>query len=158
MIKKSLPFECARCASHAPEEFFYFEPTDTWIIIFVEDRLIHVHFGKATASAEESTTETTFLHDHTTAWVQANHPGISFCGVIHVSRADDSELPSDEAVELYKKILSHEQNGITVFYGMTPSMRFFVGMLTHLIKDGKRIHLATTADEAEAEYKTWLAK
>ncbi len=152
------PFTCARCALHEPKDFKHFAPTDVWIMVYPKQQLIHIHFGSATANDKESTAETAFVYKHTTAWVEKHAPGIPFCGMIDLSRADDSELPSNETLELYKKMLSHEQNGLTIFYSMTPSMKFFVGMLKHLIKDGNRIRLYETIDEANAEYDKWLAE
>ena len=158
MSGSPLPFSCSRCAAQDRAQAVHFAPTDTWIFRYPQDRLIHIHYGTSTSSDKESTTETQFIYGHAIKWFEHEAPQQLFCSVIDFTRGDDSESPSSTSMDLYKAMLTHPQNGLAIFYGMTPSMSFFLSMLRRFSKAGKHMRVAKTIDDAEAACQQWATE
>lgn len=151
----SHPFDCPQCDQQPPEAFERFTPVDDWMIFYPELKQIHMHFGNSTDSEK--------LHTEETAWIldvqkrnMPKYPGITFCVLADMRRADDSEYPSEESKKMYKEILSHPQMGDTIFYGMAPGMSFFLNILAKIVSG--RIHAVHTREDADKLYQAWLAK
>ena len=155
MSKEKMPFSCDQCEKKKLSEFAHFKKTDSWLFRYNNLKQIHLHFGTATKNEEESTEETQWIWHETIENTKKELVNIPFFTYVDLSRSDDSELPSTEAMTIYKKLMTHPQNGQTVFYGATPSMKFFIGMLHRLTRVGDKIAVVNTKKDADRLYKKW---
>ncbi|MFH1425921.1 MAG: hypothetical protein ABIG66_00595 [Candidatus Kerfeldbacteria bacterium] len=149
------PFECEKCSKHSSDDFEYFGPTDDWMILYPKEQAIHIHFGWATHSEKESTAETEWLNDFASKHWFPKYPDKKFFIMVDMTRSDDSELPSQRSIQLYKELFRNKQNSKTVFYGVTHSMKFFLKMVTSLSKTPKKIVIVDTLDQALEKYDEW---
>lgn len=149
------PFSCEQCADQPIDKFFRFEPVDDWMIFYPEKQIIHMHFGHATDAESLSTKETKWILD-VQKQEMPKYAGTTFAVIADMTRADDSEFPSDASREMYSDIINHPQIGAVVFYGMAPGMTFFLNMLAQVMS--KKVHAVNTREEADAIYEKWLAE
>lgn len=152
------PFSCQWCSQHPIEDFEHFPDTDDYLMFYPDKKAIHLHFGWATSTAEESTAETEWIYEHTVNRWLPEHPKQKFLILVDMTRSDDSELPSERSIQLYKEMFQHKQNAKTVFYGVTPSMKFFLKMVTRLSRQHDKIVVVNTKEEADKIYREWLAE
>lgn len=152
------PFDCEECKTRAPEEFEHYEPTDVWFICYPKKRTMHLHFGFSTSSAEESTEETTWINKWAVEKWFPKYKDINFAVIVDMTRGDDSEFPSKASMKMYKEMLKHPQNSITVFYGATHSMKMILNLLLHAINQHNHIHIVETKTEADQLYHDWFKK
>lgn len=152
------PFDCEECKTHAPEEFQHFKPTDDWLIVYPEKKQIHMHFGGPTINEEQHLAETEWICKWTLNNWLPKHADIEFFIYVDMTRSNDSEYPAEESMALYKKMMQHPQNSMTVFYGSTQAMKFFINMLMRFSKTYKKIRLVDTKKQADELYEKWTAK
>jgi hypothetical protein len=157
-MTKPYPFNCSRCSQLPADQLSYFAATDSWLAVYPKERLVHVHFGVSTATDEESTAESEWVYDQSTKRLETEWPGVPFFGIVDLSRADDSELPSNASLEFYKKMMAHPQNAMTVFYASTPGLKFFINMIKNFSHAYAHMAVVDSAAEAEARYLEWWQK
>lgn len=145
---QSLPFECALCEKQ-PRDLFFHEPiVDAWITAFPTANILHIHFGRATHTQAESDQEGQWL-DESVLSILGAHPQTRFYVLIDLSRADDSEFPSEKSREVYRSLLAHDQMYKAVFFGVTPAMKFLINTLIHL--SGRQNDIFVEKDAAAGE-------
>jgi hypothetical protein len=137
------------------EAFHIFERTSDYIIAFLEKRLIHLHYGNSTTTEEDSTREAQWTTD-TILGIYKQHPGVRFCIIGDSTRADNSELVSDEATEIYKKLIQNPQTDLGVMYGTTAALGILLQFFFQFTRSLKKAHMVRTKAEADAMYKKWF--
>lgn len=143
----TFPFECTRCEKEDPATFAHLRDTDNWLRFYPEEKTLHIHFGRSTHTQIESDLEAEWLESTVQSGLAAN-PTIIFFVLIDLSRADDSEFPSEKSREVYRTLLSHPQMKKTVFFGVTPAMGFLIKTLVHLSKRQQDIFVVTNITAA----------
>lgn len=149
-----MKFECKECAKHPKEEFEIFELVDDWMICYPEKKTIHIHYGKATHNEKDNLAETKFITENLYKWAK-QYPDIKFYLFVDFTRGDDSEFIPPEALQMYKKILSHPQLNQGIIYGGTASMRHILNLLFKAAN--KHVKVVFEYKEAIEEYEKWLA-
>lgn len=133
--------------------YSYFEPTESWLQFYPEKKVTYIHFGIASSNEHVSDNEADWLLTSIESGLAAySDPFFVF---IDMSSIDDSESPSEKSRAVYKQLLSHPQNGITVFYGATPAMLFLIKMLTHLARVHKRVKATNDIAAVARYYSKW---
>lgn len=157
MESTELSFECELCNAQPPESFAHFDVLDNWIGFYPEQQMLHIHFGRATHTQDESDQEADWLDTSILSfWKQ--HPGVQFYVLIDLSRADDSEFPSEKSRNVYRSLLGNDQMYKTVFFGVTPAMRFLIKTLVHVSGREKDIFIEKDSAAAEEKLSTLRAQ
>lgn len=154
MVKNSQPFICDRCRAQPKKNFHIFPATKTWLISYPEDHTVHLHFGHSTWTAEESTAQAQWIHDQFVNII-AQGGGKRWFVLVDMSRLDDSTFPSEEAKELYRRILQLSQIDRVVFYGVSTSLAFLVTMILRFSKSVPKAKIVHVIYEAEELYRKW---
>lgn len=151
-----IPWGC--CISQPPENRFYFSPADDWLVIHPDQRLFHLHHGRATVHEDINTAEAQWIYD-TSLKIFARYPEIQFSTIADFSASitDQSEFPSTAAMDIYKQLLRHPQTAQMIGYGLSN----FLVMLADILKIalgklGSKIKIATSRAQAEAMHAQWL--
>lgn len=152
------PFDCKRC-DKLPKSAFKIAPaTKGWMIAYPKDSLIHIHFGRATVTEEESTTDGEWAYENICNDWYANNPGVHFFVAADFLLEDDAEFPSNDAMAAWKKFLAHSQTDTVVCYRTTISMKMFVSLLAKMSKTLHKLKVVGTENEMEEHYVQWLAE
>lgn len=110
-------FECDFCRNETPETVEHYAPVDDWVLVYPKQRTIHIHFGTSTSTDKVSSEEARLVYITCVHKGYERHPKTQFFLLGDFSRGDDSEFPSNEAMRLYGKLMSHPQSDIMVGYG-----------------------------------------
>lgn len=151
------PFDCQRCDAHPKSAFKIAPATKGWMIAYPRESLIHIHFGRATVTEEESTTDGEWAYENICNDWYVHNPRVTFFVAADFLLEDDAEFPSDRAMAAWKKFLQHPQTGVVVCYRTTTSMKIFVSLLAKMSRTLRKVKVVGAEREMEKEYALWLA-
>ncbi len=133
----------------------HFADTDAWFKAYPKKQLLHLHYGTSTTSEEESTAEAQWVYDCAITESFNKHPDTLFTIVVDMTRGDNSEFPSEKAIDLYKEMLKHDQNGRAIFYGVTHAMKMVLQVLFRMSGMKDQAFVVESKEEADALYQEW---
>lgn len=149
------PFECQECSQRPKQDFVIFQEgeIDDWMIAYIEQQVIHIHYGYATHEDALNIAEAKFVEQFMMS-VAASNPDKKFFVFIDTGRADNSEFIPTESLQIYKHILQHPQFQQGVFYGGTSASNFIMKLLLRF--GGMHVKIVYTKQDADQYYREWL--
>lgn len=146
------PFECIDCSQYPDSDFSIFQPANDWVMTFPERKLIHIHFGEPTYSADENTQQADFIAQYYYHQMH-QYPSTLFFFILDMSKIDNSELISDRAKQIYRILLEHPQLIAGAVYGATTDMQAMIHLLTE--ETDKTVATVATKSAADQIYQFW---
>lgn len=149
------PVDCLTCSSYNKADFEYYNASQTWILLDAEKQIIHIHYGVPVKYEEKNTEEAHWVYNTVMSFFQ-KHPELTFFSVVDFSQSDDSEFVSLDALQLYKKLMTHPQNGFVAFCGVGDgAIASIISGLLLVTGQRKRTKVLFSCADAETEYKKW---
>ena len=154
MKKNNHPFSCPVCEKYPKEKFKIFEPTEDYLLIIPEEKLIHIHFGNVPEDESVNIDKAEFMAKTLLGWAK-EYPQTDFFLVVDFERTKGSYTPP-EAMSHYIEILKNPQLNQGVIYGPVPDLLKLLKPLLLITKVNARI--VETQEEASEEAKKWKMK
>lgn len=154
VVKAIETAKCIECSSVENAHYFIYEPLEDLITWFPDQRLIHIHFGKASWNEEITNQEAQWTLDATQVCLDKSEKSI-FC-LADFSHIDDSDFPTREAIKLYAKSVNREKTAHTITYGASSAMQMVMKIIGTVSTTARKVGFSPTHDTAMVEYKKWF--
>ncbi len=132
--------------------FYHFLPANDWFIAYPSQQLIHLHFGRSTASESENIAETNHLVEYVQS-VLAQHTK-PFSLVFDFTQLDDSEFIPPTSVKRFVRLFADQRIAHAVVYGGTAGLQDLIRQFVSITHTDK-VSLVGTYEEAVDVSRTW---